>query len=242
MPTYPHVTLACFDCKRVGSVPASDSSLPRQHLVRCFWSVSVGSFESDLKPSRILQCQTVARALAVHWQAETLASTEPPLIIWSPSHAIRCRVRQCLTPTVKKHVTYCGLICPSIKTNTVKMSKNMVKICQKPCQKIRTKWREFIFPYIRTNKETRDRWWRYSTASHHTTTWWTWHIAVWSRTRRASWRAGWSWGDNCGNITWWNWNQICPRVPHAALLCNRKLERAYENECCNKGLIQYTTI
>ena len=25
MPTYPHVTLACFDCKRVGSVPASDS-------------------------------------------------------------------------------------------------------------------------------------------------------------------------------------------------------------------------
>ena len=91
MPTYPHVTHACFDCKRVGSVPASDSSLPRQHLVRSFWSVSVGSFESDLKPSRILQCQTVARALAVHWQAETLASTEPPLIIWPPSHAIRCQ-------------------------------------------------------------------------------------------------------------------------------------------------------
>ena len=42
MPTYPHVTLACFDCKQVGSVPASDSVIwSPSHVTRCSsWSVT----------------------------------------------------------------------------------------------------------------------------------------------------------------------------------------------------------
>ena len=68
----------------------------------------------------------MAKALAV--QAETPASTEPPLIIWPPSHVIRCQTVTVFDPTVKKHVTYCGLICPSIKTNIVEIWSNKVKI------------------------------------------------------------------------------------------------------------------
>jgi len=45
MPTYPHcdVTLACFDCKQGGSVPASDSVIwSPSHVTRCSsWSVTV---------------------------------------------------------------------------------------------------------------------------------------------------------------------------------------------------------
>ena len=79
MPTYPHVTLACFDCKQVGSVPASDSTLqlPRQCRGPCY-----DSDETNLDQT---------------WAME-------------------------------KYVTYCGLICPSIKTNTVENWSNKVKI------------------------------------------------------------------------------------------------------------------
>jgi hypothetical protein len=104
MPTHQHTTLACFDCKRVGSVPASDSSLPGRHpaptgpyCTASGLSQWAPSGVTQMKPSRTLLCQTprrdtVARA-SVAWavQAETLASTEPPLIIWSPSHAIHCQ-------------------------------------------------------------------------------------------------------------------------------------------------------
>ena len=79
MPTYPHVTLACVDCKLVGSVPASDSTwqLPRQCRGPCY-----DSDETNLDQT---------------WAME-------------------------------KYVTYYGLICPRMKTNTVKIWSNKVNI------------------------------------------------------------------------------------------------------------------
>ena len=71
--------LACFDCKRVGSVPASDSmwQLPRQSSGPCY-----DSDETNLGQT---------------WAME-------------------------------KYVTYYGLICPRMKTNTVKIWSNKVNI------------------------------------------------------------------------------------------------------------------
>ena len=71
--------LACFDCKRVGSVPASDSmwQLPRQSSGPCY-----DSDETNLDQT---------------WAME-------------------------------EYVTYYGLICPRMKTNTVKIWSNKVNI------------------------------------------------------------------------------------------------------------------
>ena len=72
MPAYPHVTLACFDCKVAGSVlPAS------RHRGPCF-----DSDETNLDQ----------------------------------------------TQAMEKYETIYGLICPSTKTNKVKIWSNKVKI------------------------------------------------------------------------------------------------------------------
>ena len=136
MPTYPHVTLACFDCKQVGSVPASDSSLPRRHLAPTQWSNWAASGPGVCVPSlrvtwnQVGSCTGSARQWLRPWQfrLRLQQAQSPPLS--SGLHHMSYVVRQslCLTPTVKKHVTYCGLICPSIKTNTVKIWSNKVKI------------------------------------------------------------------------------------------------------------------
>ena len=132
------------DCKWVGSCwlctcqpewffSAQTTPSPDWALLHCFWPVSVGFkfFKSDLKPSRTLQCQpetrdSVARALSVRlrlWLAQSL-----PLSYGLHHMSYVVRQPECLTPTVKKCVTYHGLICPSIKTNMVKIWSNKVKI------------------------------------------------------------------------------------------------------------------
>ena len=135
MPTYPHVTLACFDCKRVGSVPASDSSLPRRHLAPTQWSNCAASGLSQWPSLRVTWNQ-VGSCSARQWRGPWQFTGR--LRLWqaqslplsSGLHRMSYVVRQCLTPTVtvEKCVTYYGLICPSIKTNMVIIWSNKVKI------------------------------------------------------------------------------------------------------------------
>ena len=145
MSTYPHVTLACFDCKQGGSVPASDSSLPRRHLAPTQWSNCAASGLSQWPSLRVTwnqvgSCTGSARQWLRPWQfrLRLQQAQSPPLS--SGLHHMSYVVRQsrCLTPTVKKHVTYCGLICPSIKTNIVEKWSNKVKIW---VNKVKTKYK-----------------------------------------------------------------------------------------------------
>ena len=135
MPTYPHVTLASFDCKQVGSVPASDSSLPRRHLAPTQWSNCAASGLSQWPSLRVTwnqvgSCTGGARQWLRPWQfrLRLQQAQSPPLS--SGLHHMSYVVRQSLwlTPTVKKCVTYYGLTCSSIKTNMVEIWSNKVKI------------------------------------------------------------------------------------------------------------------
>ena len=92
MPTYPHVTLGCFDCKQGGSVPASDSSWPRlrsrRHLAPTQGPYCTASGLSQWASSRVFWNQVgpcCARLVTQWWGPRAGHSTELPLIIWSPS-------------------------------------------------------------------------------------------------------------------------------------------------------------
>jgi hypothetical protein len=124
MPTHPHVTLACFDCKRVGSVPASNSSLPRQHLAPT-GHYCLASGVSQWASSRVTWNQAGSCSARQWlgpwqfrlrlWQAQSLLLSSGLQAVFDPNN------------DSKKCVTYYGVTCPSIKTNIVIIWPNKVQ-------------------------------------------------------------------------------------------------------------------